>query len=79
MRLRWHAPRGMDAQAPHAQGELSIVVTGQGHFRRGEERLPFGPGDAIFLPAQTPHRFEDFSEGLGVWVVFYGPEGGEAA
>lgn len=79
MQLRWYAPRGADAQAPHAQDELYIVVTGQGHFRRGEERLPFGPGDAIFVPAQMPHRFEDFSEDLGVWVVFYGPKGGEAA
>jgi len=79
MQLRWYAPRGADAQTPHTQDELYIVVTGQGHFRRGEERLPFGPGDAIFVPAQVPHRFEDFSEDLGVWVVFYGPEGGEAA
>jgi hypothetical protein len=23
------------------------------------------------------HRFEEFSDDLVVWVVFYGPEGGE--
>jgi hypothetical protein len=25
----------------------------------------------------VPHRFEDFSEDLGAWIVYYGPEGGE--
>jgi mannose-6-phosphate isomerase-like protein (cupin superfamily) len=79
MQLRWYAPRGADAQTPHGQDEIYVVVTGHGRFRRGEEVLPFGPGDAIFVPAHVPHRFEEFSEDLGVWVVFYGPEGGEAA
>jgi hypothetical protein len=23
------------------------------------------------------HRFEDFSDDLAVWVIFYGPDGGE--
>jgi hypothetical protein len=29
------------------------------------------------VPAGVVHRFEDFSDDLAVWVVFYGPEGGE--
>ncbi len=77
LQLRWYAPRGEDPQAPHEQDEVYVVVTGSGWFRRGEERLPFGPGDAIFVPAQVAHRFEDFSGDLGVWVMFYGPPGGE--
>ena len=28
--------------------------------------------------AGITHRFEDFSDDLVVWVLFYGPEGGEA-
>jgi len=24
------------------------------------------------------HRFEEFTDDLAAWVVFYGPEGGEA-
>ena len=79
MQLRWYAPHGADAQTPHAQDEIYIIVTGQGRFRRGEETLPFGPGAAIFVPAHMPHRFEEFSEDLGAWVVFYGPDGGEHA
>ncbi len=77
LQLRWYAPRGADAQAPHDQDEVYVVVTGTGWFRRGAERLPFGPGDALFVPARVPHRFEEFSEDLGVWVMFYGPPGGE--
>ena len=41
-------------------------------------RARFAPGDVLFVPAGVPHRFEDFSDDLVVWVMFYGPEGGEA-
>ena len=37
----------------------------------------FAPGDFLFAPAGLPHRFEDFTDDLAVWVLFYGPEGGE--
>ena len=40
-------------------------------------RVPFGPGDVLFVPAGTVHRFEDFSADFATWIVFYGPEGGE--
>ncbi|WP_395686755.1 hypothetical protein [Aestuariivirga sp.] len=35
------------------------------------------PGDAIFVAAGVQHRFLDFSNDLGMWVLFYGPDGGE--
>jgi hypothetical protein len=41
--------------------------------------MKFGPGDALFAAAGEVHRFEDFTEDLLGWVVFYGPEGGERA
>jgi hypothetical protein len=31
----------------------------------------------LFVPADVEHRFEEFSDDLALWVVFYGPEGGE--
>jgi mannose-6-phosphate isomerase-like protein (cupin superfamily) len=74
---RWYAPRGTDPQAPHTRDEAYVVVSGSGTFFRGGERAPFGPGDLIHVPAGVEHRFEDFTENLAVWVVFYGPEGGE--
>ena len=36
-----------------------------------------GPGDLLFVPARVPHRFDNFTDDLVVWVIFYGPEGGE--
>jgi len=84
MTLRFYAPRGQDPQTPHTQDEVYVVASGSGFFLAGPsedrlERRPFGPGDAIFVPAGTVHRFVDFSDDFGTWVVFYGPEGGEAA
>jgi mannose-6-phosphate isomerase-like protein (cupin superfamily) len=74
-----YAPRGTDPQTPHTRDELYVVATGSGRFVKGEERYPFGAGDVLFVPAGMPHRFEDFSDDLAVWVIFYGPEGGEGA
>ncbi len=72
-----YAPRGKDPQTPHTRDEAYIVVQGKGVFFDGKDRLPFGPGDFLFVPAGVPHRFEDFSDDLCVWVLFFGPDGGE--
>ena len=72
-----YAPRGHDPQQPHTRDEVYVVFSGRGHFVNGDAREPFAPGDLLFVPAGVPHRFEDFTEDLVVWVVFYGPEGGE--
>jgi mannose-6-phosphate isomerase-like protein (cupin superfamily) len=77
LELRWYAPRGIDAQTVHTHDEVYVVVSGQGWFMRAGERVAFTAGDALFVRAGTPHRFEDFSEDLGAWIMFYGPEGGE--
>lgn len=78
LELRWYAPKGIDAQLPHTRDEVYVVVSGAGWFRRGDQRFRFGPGDALFVAARVPHRFEEFSDDFGCWVVFYGAEGGEA-
>jgi mannose-6-phosphate isomerase-like protein (cupin superfamily) len=72
-----YAPRGRDPQQPHTRDEAYVVVSGSGHFVNGDARHPFAPGDFLFVPAGVTHRFEDFTEDLVVWVIFYGPEGGE--
>jgi mannose-6-phosphate isomerase-like protein (cupin superfamily) len=74
-----YAPRVHDPQHPHTRDEVYVVVHGSGRFRNGESRHAFGPGDLLFVPAGVEHRFEDFTDDLAVWVIFYGPEGGEAA
>ena len=75
--LKLYAPKGTDAQAPHTRDELYVVAQGNGVFLNGDERHAFACGDALFVPAGVPHRFESFSDDLAVWVMFYGAEGGE--
>lgn len=77
MLAKLYAPRGEDLQKPHTRDEVYIVASGTGIFVAGEKRHPFGPGDFLFVPAHVVHRFEEFSDDFKVWVVFYGPEGGE--
>ena len=72
-----YAPRGADPQQPHTRDEVYVVQTGTGWFVNGGARHRFQPGDFLFVPAGVEHRFEDFSDDLALWVLFYGPEGGE--
>jgi mannose-6-phosphate isomerase-like protein (cupin superfamily) len=78
LEVEYYAPRGVDRQQPHRRDEVYVVISGQGTFRNGEARHPFGPGDVIFVPAGVEHRFEQFSDDFATWVMFYGPDGGEA-
>jgi mannose-6-phosphate isomerase-like protein (cupin superfamily) len=74
-----YAPRGRDSQSPHSRDEVYIVAQGSGVFVNGEQRTDFSKGDFLFAAAGEVHRFEDFSDDFATWVLFYGPEGGEAA
>src|SRR5712692_10517484 len=75
--VKVYAPSGVDNQQPQPRDELYVVARGKGLFVHGDRRDPFGPNDMLFAPAGLAHRFEDFTEDLTVWVMFYGPEGGE--
>jgi mannose-6-phosphate isomerase-like protein (cupin superfamily) len=79
LQVEIYAPRGSDPQKPHTRDELYVVASGSGWFFIEGRRFPFSPGDALFAAAGEVHRFEDFSDDLVVWVMFYGPEGGEHA
>jgi mannose-6-phosphate isomerase-like protein (cupin superfamily) len=70
-------PARPNEQTPHEQDEVYIVVRGQGVLFHDGRRDPFGPGDFLFVSAAIEHRFENFSDDLLVWRVFYGPKGGE--
>jgi mannose-6-phosphate isomerase-like protein (cupin superfamily) len=72
-RVLLFAPRGEDVQTPHTQEEVYVVISGHGKFRRDDEIVDFTAGDVLFVPAKVPHRFEDFSDDLSTWVIFFGP------
>ena len=73
-----YAPRGTDPQEPHDQDEIYIVMSGSGEFSVNGETERFGPGDVLFAAAHVEHRFLNFTDDLVVWVIFYGPRGGES-
>lgn len=75
--VEFYAPRGYDPQSPHTRDEIYVVASGRGLFWNGESSAAFQPGDLLFVAAGKPHRFEEFTDDLAVWVMFYGPEGGE--
>ena len=77
LEIELYAPRGRDEQTPHTRDEGYVVVEGRGTFCCEGRRVTFGPGDFLFAPAGAAHRFEHFTDDLTVWVIFYGPEGGE--
>src|SRR5262249_30864053 len=70
-------PARPNEQTPHEQDEVYIVIRGRGVLFHDGKRNPFESGDFLFVAAATEHRFEDFSDDLLVWRVFYGPKGGE--
>jgi mannose-6-phosphate isomerase-like protein (cupin superfamily) len=72
-----YRPPQPDDQQPHAQDELYVVMQGRGVLVVADERHPFETGDMLFVPAHAVHRFEDFTDDLLLWVIFWGPEGGE--
>lgn len=76
--VEMYTPQGHDPQKPHTRDEVYFVARGRGFFCDGERRHAVEPGSFLFVPAGQAHRFEEFSEDFAVWVVFYGPEGGEA-
>ena len=73
-----YTPKGHDPQKPHTRDEVYFVTRGTGLFFDGVQRHNVQAGSFLFVPAGQVHRFEDFSPDFTVWVVFYGPEGGEA-
>lgn len=78
LQLEMYAPRGEDKQQPHTRDELYVVVQGTGTFVAGGHSHEFGPGDVLFAAAGIEHRFVKFTDDLAVWVLFWGPEGGDA-
>ena len=72
------APPSRVPLPPHTRDEIYVIVQGTGELISGGTCLAVNPGDFFFVPAGMEHHFENFTDDLILWAVFYGPEGGEA-
>lgn len=72
MSVEVYAPKGEDLQEPHTQDELYFIHSGRGELVINDQRFDCAAGDAFFVAAGVQHRFENFSDDLVTWVVFYG-------
>ncbi|HEY3401837.1 MAG TPA: cupin domain-containing protein [Ohtaekwangia sp.] len=77
MSLILFAPKGKDYQTFHEQDELYMVMKGEGELVIEGVTHAFKTGDVLFVPALKHHHFENFSDDLITWAVFWGPKGGE--
>jgi mannose-6-phosphate isomerase-like protein (cupin superfamily) len=77
MSLIVFAPRGQDYQTIHQQDELYIVMKGSGTLLIEDTAFPSVAGDVLFVPAEKPHSFVEFSPDFVTWAIFWGPQGGE--
>jgi len=77
MTLILFAPEGKDYQTPHTQDELYFVITGTGILEVEGKQHEFKAGDVLFVKAGEQHRFIEFEQGIKMWAVFWGPNGGE--
>jgi hypothetical protein len=79
MKLGYYAQTDQDRQQPHAQDELYVIASGTADFLREGERVACAAHDVLFVEAGVAHRFEAMSPDFAAWVMFWGPDGGEAA
>ena len=80
LEIEIYAPRGTRSRRSRTRATRSTSSSRAGASSATAPNLErFGPGDVLFVPAHEEHRFETFTDDLVVWVMFYGPEGGEAA
>jgi mannose-6-phosphate isomerase-like protein (cupin superfamily) len=71
MSVEIYRPVKTDHQTPHKQDELYVIISGSGEFLNNGERTTFKPGDIIFVAAGIAHHFENFTDDLVTWVIFF--------
>jgi mannose-6-phosphate isomerase-like protein (cupin superfamily) len=79
LNIKLSLPVPPNQQTPHEQDEVYIVISGRGVLVHDGKRERFEAGDLMFVAAGTEHHFEEFDKDIAVWVVFYGPAGGEVS
>ena len=69
--LVFFAPRGTDHQSVHDRDEFYFIARGTGILVIDGEMNDVEAGNAFFVAAGVPHRFENFSPDLATWAVFF--------
>jgi mannose-6-phosphate isomerase-like protein (cupin superfamily) len=75
--IKLSIPIPPNQQTPHEQDELYVVIRGRGVLVHDDKRHRFDSGDILFVAAGVEHHYEDFSDDLALWRIFYGRRGGE--
>jgi mannose-6-phosphate isomerase-like protein (cupin superfamily) len=75
--VKLSVPVPPNVQTPHEQDEIYFVISGRGVLVHEDKRDAFTAGDLLFVAAGVEHHYEDFSDDLALWRVFYGERGGE--
>jgi mannose-6-phosphate isomerase-like protein (cupin superfamily) len=69
--LVFFAPRNTDYQTFHEEDEFYVIIRGKGDLIIGSDTFCCEVGDAFYVPAKTPHHFENFTEDFTTWSVFF--------
>ncbi len=64
-----------DAQDPHTEDEVYIVLRGQAQATVADEKFAVRPGSFLYVPARVPHRFHEIEGDLALLVLFAPAEG----
>ena len=75
--VKLSVPVPPNVQTPHEQDEIYFIVSGHGILVHEGKRDAFAAGDLLFVAAGVEHHYEDFSDDLALWRVFYGVRGDE--
>ncbi|WP_229206906.1 cupin domain-containing protein [Dyadobacter crusticola] len=49
-----------------------MFISGEGKFTLRDQTTGFKPGDFLYVPKFSEHRFNDFSDDFICWVFFVG-------
>jgi mannose-6-phosphate isomerase-like protein (cupin superfamily) len=71
VRLVFFAPRGVDHQTVHDRDEFYFIVSGTGTILINDEAFDFAVGDVFFVEKNVQHRFENFTDDLVTWAIFF--------
>jgi len=78
LEVKLAAPSARALHGPPRQDQLCVIARGHAYLCHEGHRDWCCPGDVLFVAAGTEHSFESFSDDFSVWVMNYGPQGGEA-